>query len=106
MADGSKAKIEIVAVKPERSEDHLTIVGDWFAADAISASIGTGIRQTIYTRHAPSIQSLIESFDEEFGQHLKDLGVTAEDSVPASLEILNRELEKAKIEAAKGPSSR
>jgi hypothetical protein len=101
-AIASNAKIEIVAVKPERSEDHLTIVGDWFAANAISASIGTGIRQTIFTRHAPSIQDLLKDFDEEFRQHLNDMGITAEDSVPATLVTLNRELEKAKLHTEEG----
>lgn len=58
-----------------RNMDHtesLTILGDWFVAESVSARQGQGYRQTIFTRHAPSMQSRIQSFDDEFSEHLND----------------------------------
>ena len=52
-------------------EKSVTIVGNWFTADAVSAAIGQGYRQTIFTRHAPSVQSKIELFDQQFADLLK-----------------------------------
>jgi hypothetical protein len=55
-----------IAIKEEMDPEHsLTIVGDWFAAESISAAIGRGYRQTIFTRHAPSVMRRIEFFDQE-----------------------------------------
>lgn len=44
----------------------ITIVGDWFYAESHAGKIGKGYDQTIFTRHAPSIQHRIELFDQEF----------------------------------------
>lgn len=48
------------------SKHNLTIVGDWFAAEAVSVSPKGGYIQTIFTRHAPAVQEYIENFDMEF----------------------------------------
>jgi len=47
-------------------EKNVTIVGDWFFAESVSAALGEGYKHTIFTRHAPSIRSRIEAFDQEF----------------------------------------
>ena len=44
---------------------NITMVGNWFFAESISASIGKGYQQTVFTRHAPSIQAKVELFDRE-----------------------------------------
>jgi hypothetical protein len=49
----------------------ITMVGNWFYAESISASIGQGYQQTIFTRHAPSIQAKLELFDRELNELLK-----------------------------------
>jgi hypothetical protein len=98
----SSANIEIVAVRPRRGEDHLTIVGDWFSAHAITANIVEGIQHTIFTRHAPSIESMIEIFDEEFNDHLIDMEIAPENSKKVALEILGRELEITRQNTRKG----
>ncbi len=59
-------KVEIVIKENLDSEQSVTIVGDWFAAESFSRSIKDGYRQTLFTRHAPSILSRIKQFDEEF----------------------------------------
>ena len=46
--------------------ESLTILGDWFAAESVTARHGQGYLQTIFTRHAPSMLSRIEAFDAEF----------------------------------------
>ena len=104
--NSSSANIEIVAVRPKRAADHLTIVGDWFSAQAITATIGEGIQHTIFTRNAPSIESLIEIFDEEFNQYLTDLGIASVNSKQVALEILGRELEITKQKSRKGTRNR
>lgn len=99
--NASSAKIEIVAVRPKRAEDHLTIVGDWFSAHAITATIREGIQSTIFTHHALSIESLIKIFDEEFNDHLTEIGVAPENSKQAALEILRQEFENTKQKSGK-----
>ncbi len=69
-----------VAINRRMLNENLTIVGDWFAAESVSASLGRGYRQTIFTRHAPSICSRIELFDQEFKELIQELGWTAETS--------------------------
>jgi hypothetical protein len=62
---GEKAQ---VAFFPETEDAHIstTIVGDWFYAESHSGKQGRGYHQTIFTRHAPSIQHWIDLFDQEF----------------------------------------
>ncbi|WP_287152964.1 toll/interleukin-1 receptor domain-containing protein [Candidatus Solincola tengchongensis] len=65
----SKAQIAINDRMYE--EENVTLVGDWFAAESVSMS---GSRQTIFTRHAPSMKSRIEYFDQEFDELLEERG--------------------------------
>ncbi|MGO9015460.1 MAG: toll/interleukin-1 receptor domain-containing protein [Dissulfurispiraceae bacterium] len=83
--------IVVSIVSPEQRDEHyLTIVGDWFASEAVSASLDKGIRQTIFTRHAPSIRKRIEAFDEEVEHHLKEQGVKPECSKKAAIAKLQQ----------------
>jgi hypothetical protein len=66
-------KVKVVfhrAVSPHS----LTIVGDWFMAESVSADIKKGYRQTIFTRHAPSIRDRIAAFDQEFEELCNEPG--------------------------------
>lgn len=59
-----------IAVSPRLKEhDNVTIVGDWFYAESITPSAETGYRQTVYTKHAPSILEKIDEFDKEFREY-------------------------------------
>ena len=57
----------------------LTIVGSWFAAESVSASVGEGYRQTIFTRHGPTVIKKAREFDSEFEELLPE-DVAPEDS--------------------------
>lgn len=50
---------------------NITMVGNWFLAESVSAAIGGGYQQTIFTRHAPSILAKLEVFDRELEELLK-----------------------------------
>jgi hypothetical protein len=63
-------RAEIVINKQMSRTESVTIVGSWFMATTASAEAGKGYYQTIFTRHAPSIQARIEEFDDEFNRLL------------------------------------
>jgi hypothetical protein len=87
-----------VAVSGSMPEQYnLTIVGDWFAAESASASVSQGYRQTIFTRHAPSMASRIDLFESEFRALLAARGWTEATSRQAALELI--EANVAKLQA-------
>ncbi|RPJ60470.1 MAG: hypothetical protein EHM23_10280 [Acidobacteria bacterium] len=56
-----------VAIKPKMDHpESITILGNWFCAESVSAQVGQGYFQTIFTRHAPTLRDKIEAFDQEF----------------------------------------
>lgn len=59
-------------------DQSLTILGDWFFAESVSAK--QSYRQTIFTSHAPSMLGKIEAFDQEFDELLEDYNWKAETS--------------------------
>lgn len=82
-------KVQVAINDKMHTEESLILVGDWFAAEAISASIGQGYRQTIFTRHAPSMRSRIELFDQEFDELIDDLGWEAKSSKNSAITTIN-----------------
>ena len=62
----SDDKCRVAINKDMDHSESLTILGDWFAAESVTARHGQGYLQTIFTRHAPSMLSRIEAFDAEF----------------------------------------
>jgi hypothetical protein len=71
-----------------------TYVGNWFAAESMTAISGKGYYQTIFTRHAPSIRKRTALFDAEFSQILREAGVAPQDSRQHAVEEITREIEK------------
>jgi len=51
--------------------ESITIVGDWFSAASISGKLVKGYRQTIFTRHAPTVAKHVQRFDDTFREALK-----------------------------------
>jgi hypothetical protein len=92
--EAGPARVE-VAFDFEMVRAHsLTLVGDWFCAEAVNAQAGIGYHQTIFTRHAPSMQSRIDQFDEEFESLLINLGWHPENSREKAIQCLRDEIEK------------
>lgn len=91
-------KVQVAINRKMHQEESLTLVGDWFAAEAVSASIGQGYRQTIFTQHAPSMQSRIELFDQEFNELIQELGWKAETSRETAIITINEIIAELKNE--------
>lgn len=70
--------------------ESLTILGDWFSAESVSAIVGEGYKQTIFTRHAPSMITKIANFDSEFNEHIETLNWKAETSRPSAIEAIEK----------------
>ncbi|MCA9122295.1 MAG: toll/interleukin-1 receptor domain-containing protein [Planctomycetaceae bacterium] len=68
----------------------LTIVGDWYCAESVSARAGHGYDQTVFTRHAPSMHARIAAFDELFDDLLGD--VKARDSRYVAIQTLHNRI--------------
>ena len=49
---------------------HVLIVGNWFLAESITAALGRGYMQTIFTRYAPVIQTKLDLFERELTELL------------------------------------
>lgn len=55
-----------VLVNPGRHVMNLTILGDWFAAEAFFVASAGGYRKTVFHWHGPTVLKWIEWFDAEF----------------------------------------
>ena len=64
-------KVEIAHSPLLDQGESVTIVGDWFSAVSISGQLARGYRQTIFTRHAPTVAKQIDRFDEAFGEAVR-----------------------------------
>jgi hypothetical protein len=70
------ARCQIAFHREMEHHESVTILGDWFVAEAVSARVGQGYVATIFTKHAPSMLGKIEMFDQEFTDRLKSCGWT------------------------------
>ena len=68
----------------------LIMLGDWLAAEAVVPHYKSGYRQTVITRHAPTLLSRIENFEEELQDSLRIEGIAPEDSRQAALDEIDR----------------
>jgi len=85
-----KEKLKIVISERGR-QGNLTIVGDWFFADSISPGF-RGFRQTVFSRHAPSVFQTILLFDKEFKELLEGIKLDASESRENALEIIKKRI--------------
>jgi len=93
-----------VAIK--EGMDHrvsLTILGTWFAAESLTGSAGRGYRQTIFTRHAPTIMEKFDDFDAEFDELLASAGVPHMESRRHAIAVIEETLAQATPAAEKAP---
>lgn len=92
------AHVEVAVWRGMPVGDHVTIVGDWFYAGAVAASQGKGYRQTIFTRHAPSMRGYIKEFDTDFKELLDEAGWTPESSREEAIELLKSLIAEIKLD--------
>ena len=62
-------KVEVAHRRKLDHAENITIVGDWFMAISVLGRPQTGYRQTIFTRHAPTIRERITLFDLQFAEY-------------------------------------
>lgn len=101
LAEMPDGKCQVALSTDMGHSESLTIVGDWFIAKSVSAHIGSGYFQTIFTRHAPTVLDAIAQFDEEFSELLQDNGTRPQASRRTSIRAIEKEIksgeERAKI---------
>lgn len=86
---GDKVKVAVNYGGLPRGSN-LIIVGDWFAAEAVRTYEGKGYRHTIFTRHAPTVRSKMESFDAELRHLFQEQGLAPESSREAAINALQK----------------
>ena len=77
------------------------ILGDWMWAEAVVPPSRIGYRQTVFTRHAPTILSKTEDFDTDLAEALDDAKVAPAQSRLAAVKTIDEIIEKLK----KAPSA-
>ncbi len=58
----------------------------------MSAEIGKGYRQTVFTRHAPTLMDIIAQFDAEFDELLQKQAVSRSESRRHSIGVIEGEI--------------
>jgi hypothetical protein len=86
--------IEVAIDRSMKENESITIVGDWFLAESYSSALGTGFRQTIFTTHAPSMKTRIETFEHEFEHLLKKMGCDGPDSARRAIDYIDEEIKR------------
>jgi hypothetical protein len=66
----------------------ITMIGNRFLAESRSAALGKGYQQTIFTRHAPSIQAKLDVFDRELNELVKGQRGGAAKSRKFAIEVI------------------
>ncbi len=64
------------------------IIGDWFTAEAVVPHYKGGYKQTVFTRHAPTVLAKVQAFDEEFEDMLLDAKLNGSSSRQAAIKTL------------------
>lgn len=72
------------------------LVGNWFSAESRISDSRLGYRQTVLTRHAPTVEEHREEFDRRFDRMLKEAGLSLQNCREATIDYLERELRKGK----------
>lgn len=88
-----------VAIQEEMDERlSVTILGNWFSAESLAGERGHQYRQTVFTRHAPTVMEKLDVFDAEFGELLSAANVKPEESRRWAIGVLEQTIQEAKAE--------
>jgi hypothetical protein len=98
-----RTKIQI-AINPNIESENSIIVGDWFAAESGAPQVGIGVSQTNFTRHAPSIQNKVESFEDEFVHLLENLNWSPKTSRDSARQLIQELIENPPVKDQSSPT--
>jgi hypothetical protein len=84
----NQIKVRIAFDTTPSENEHLTIVGDYFLSQTLSAQAGSGLANTFFSRNALFVQSKALDFDEEMKIRLADLNIKPKESLKLALEII------------------
>jgi hypothetical protein len=62
-----KGKVRVAFARSDAPES-VTIVGDWFYAQSVRATVEKGYQNTMFTRHALTVRQRAQDFDREFDE--------------------------------------
>jgi TIR domain-containing protein len=62
-----------VVIQKGRVKESIAILGDWISAEAVVPHYEGGYKQTIFTRHGPSVLMKLEEFDYRFERELRKI---------------------------------
>jgi hypothetical protein len=82
--------------------ENITVLGDWFSASAVGGAPGQGYRQTIFTRHGPTVRVHAETFDDIFEEALRKSPWGKNQQRDGAIAYLNRLI----AEARRGPMAK
>lgn len=83
-----------IAIQEGGIDGNTIIIGDWVLAEAVIPHRKTGYRQTILTRHAPTVLATIEEFDRDFADASSDFEPGDGTSNQAVINMLRRRIEE------------
>ncbi|HUT94273.1 MAG TPA: toll/interleukin-1 receptor domain-containing protein [Thermoguttaceae bacterium] len=80
-------RVRVVCTKRARKRNKV-LVGDWFVAESRFEKAGQGWRQTVFTRHAPTVWREVGDFDKEFQKLLAKSGQPPDQSRKAAMVMI------------------
>ena len=86
--------VQAVIYQKMPAEESVTIVGNWFLAESVKSVMGAGYQQTIFTRHAPTIQDRIDKFDDEFQALLDSQESSGQSSREYVMQVIQAEIDQ------------
>ncbi len=83
-----------IAIQEGKIDGSTIVVGDWVLAEAVVPHYKSDYRQTIFTRHAPTVLAKIEEFDRDFADAACDFSPGEATSNQAAIDTLKRRIEE------------
>ena len=78
-----------IALVAAQQADHIVAVGDWFMAESLGDRVVRGVKQTVFTAHAPTVSRAIADFDRKIASVLASQGSPPGESRRWAVEQLN-----------------
>lgn len=89
LANMPDEKVRVV-IERGKIDGSVILIGDRLSAEAVVPHYKSGYKQTIFTRHAPTVLAKLVDFDRDFEESLKDSGLIGRSSRLAAIEAIDR----------------